>query len=292
MELKSLYTLKKIIETGSYQKAAIALNYAQSTITFQVKQLENELGIKLFEKMGNKMVLTEAANSIMPLIDTIILSADQLLNTKNRAGEIKGALKIALPESLVTYKLQNQLKVFKEKAPDVALSLQVMNCFDIQEQLIKGTVNLAIHYDVGDYPKNIKTKAIGKYPLILVGSPALTAEEKDFISPEQKKSICHIINDTKALTLKIFNRYLKEKNIHLSTEMEVWSIETIKRCVESNLGVAYLQRFTVEKELAAKTLIEIPTGIQEKNLTAIYAYHKNKWISPAMELLMEILDTY
>lgn len=50
MELKYLYTVKKILETGSYQNAAQALNYAQSTITFQIKQLETELSIKLFEK--------------------------------------------------------------------------------------------------------------------------------------------------------------------------------------------------------------------------------------------------
>ena len=74
MELKSLYTVKKIIETGSYLNASKALNYAQSTITFQVKQLEAELDVQIFEKRGNKMALTQEGERLIPLIDNVIAS--------------------------------------------------------------------------------------------------------------------------------------------------------------------------------------------------------------------------
>ena len=84
MELKSLYTVKKIIETGSYLGASKALSYAQYTITFQVKQLEAELDVQLFEKRGNKMALTQEGEQIMPLIDHVIASAEELLNFKKK----------------------------------------------------------------------------------------------------------------------------------------------------------------------------------------------------------------
>jgi DNA-binding transcriptional LysR family regulator len=290
MELKSLYTVKKILETGSYQKAALALNYAQSTITFQMKKLEGELGIKLFEKRGNKIRLTEAAAEILPLIDKVVLATDELLNSKNSHGELRGALKVAMPESLITYKLQGVLQKFKARAPQVRLSLQVRNCFDIYEQLLSGKVDLAIHYDVGAYPKHITTRILAQYPLVLVGSKRLPEEEKDFVSPHQKKSVGHIINDPNGLNLKIFNKYLQRKKISLATELEVWSIEAVKRCVESNLGVAYLQRFTVASEIEQGRLLELPTGIKENTLTAVYAFNQNQWRSPALKLFLEILD--
>ena len=78
MELKYLATVRKIIETGSYQKAAAALNYAQSTITFQVRQLEQEFGAQLFERSGGRMVLTQAGNELLPLIDKVLYSVDAL----------------------------------------------------------------------------------------------------------------------------------------------------------------------------------------------------------------------
>jgi Transcriptional regulator len=60
MDLKYLTTIKTILETGTFQKAANRLNYTQSTVTFQIQQLESELGMKLFERIGRRMVLTEA----------------------------------------------------------------------------------------------------------------------------------------------------------------------------------------------------------------------------------------
>lgn len=292
MELKSLYTVRKIIETGSFQKAAIALNYAQSTITFQMKQLENELGVKLFEKNGNKMVMTEEGKDILPLIEHVVEASDMLLCYKDSQTALHGNLKIALPESLVTYQLQSVLKEFKEKAPNVKIALQVMNCYAIYDLLLSGDLDIAIHYDVRNYPQSIATKELDIYPLVMVAAPELEDSEADFITPQQRKIITHIQNDPNALYLKILNTYLKQKKIILQTGLEVWSIEGVKRCVMSNLGVAFLPRFTVEAELEQGLLKECTMDLSDGTMTAICAYHKNKWKSPAMELFLEILDKH
>ncbi|MBF4692257.1 LysR family transcriptional regulator [Fusibacter ferrireducens] len=290
MELKNLVTVKKIIETGNYQNAARALNYAQSTITFQMKQLESELGIQIFEKNGHKMELTQAGLDVLPIIDRILEATEELAYYHDRIEKMRGNLKVALPETLITYQIQPILRAFKEKAPNVKLSLQVMNCYAIQEQLINGTIDIAIHYDVGRYPKSITSHRIHTYPLVLVASPVLDEKQQDFVGENQKKQVCHIQNDPNALYLKIFNKYLKEKEIVLETELELWSIEAIKQSVMSNLGVAYLPRFTVERELATGKMIALETEMNDGEITAIYAYNKNKWVSPAMNLFLELLE--
>jgi DNA-binding transcriptional LysR family regulator len=66
MDIKNLITLRTIVDTGSFQAAANQLNYAQSTVTAQVQQLEQELGLRLFTKTGRKMVLTQAGRDLMP----------------------------------------------------------------------------------------------------------------------------------------------------------------------------------------------------------------------------------
>lgn len=292
MELKNLLTVKKIIEAGNYQNAARALNYAQSTITFQMKQLEGELGIQIFEKNGNKMELTQAGTGILPIIDRILAATEELSCYHDSMKEIRGTLKVALPETLITYQMQPILKAFKEKAPNVKLSLQVMNCYAIQEHLINGEIDIAIHYEIGRYPRSITANAIKSYPLVLVASPDLDENQCNFIDSGQKKSICHIQNDPNALYLKIFHQYLKEKEIILDTELELWSIETIKQSVMSNLGIAYLPRFTVETELQHGKMIEIDTKISNGKITAVFAFNKIKWMSPAMNLFLQILTEY
>ena len=292
MELKYLYTMKKIIETGSYQDAAAALNYAPSTISFQVRELEKELHIQLFEKSGGRMVLTQAGEELLPYVNQVLDSVNNLLSYGTSQDMFRGTLTIALPESLTTYELQPVFKKFKEKAPCVQLSLRVMNCFAIHEQLATSDIDLAIHYDVGRYRGNIETIPLRSYSLVLVGSPELSAAERDFVTSNQNKRLCHIQNDKDALYLKILERYLRKQNITLEKRIEVWSIESIKRSAMSNLGIAYLPRFTVEEELQSGLLIELPTQILRGEMTAICVYDRNKWISPAMELFLQILTEH
>ena len=69
MDTKNLVTFMTILETGSFQRAATQLNYAPSTVTSQMKQLEDELSIQLFEKVGRKMELTQAGKDILPYME-------------------------------------------------------------------------------------------------------------------------------------------------------------------------------------------------------------------------------
>lgn len=289
MELKYLHTVKKIIETGSYQDAAILLNYAPSTISFQIKQLEQELQTRLFEKRNGRMVLTQAGREILPLINQVQDSVDRLLSWPEGRDALRGTLTVALPESLLTYELQPVLRAFKERAPEVRLSLRVMNCFAIREQLLSSEIDLAIHYDVGPYSSAVHTMPLQTYSLALVGSPALPLEERDFLTPDQHKRLCHIQNDNNALYLKILDRYLREKRITLEGPLEVWSIESVKRSVMSGLGVAYLPRFTVEEELCAGQLAELMTEVPNGVMTAVCVYDRGKWVSPVMELFLDLL---
>lgn len=292
MELKSLYTVKKILETESYQKAAQALNYAQSTITFQIHQLENELSVKLFEKSGKRMILTQEGRALLPYIDQILQATEAMQHFHDRQESLYGNLRIALPESLATYKMQPVLRAFKTQAPGVKLSLRVMNCYAIYDSLLDGDIDLAIHYDIRPYPGNFEIRNLASYSLAMVASPNLSTSAGDLITPNQRKDLCHIINDRNALYLKILDIYLKQKNIHLEEGIEVWSIEAVKRSVMSNLGIAFLPRFTVEEELQQGRLKELPLDMPEVRMTAVCAWKKNKWKSPAMENFLKLLEQH
>lgn len=101
MNIKNLITFKTIPETGSFQKAANKLNYTQSTVIFQIKQLEDELALKLFEKIGKRMELTQAGKDILPYVDTILQGTEQINNYGKRLYEITGLLKLAIPDSIL-----------------------------------------------------------------------------------------------------------------------------------------------------------------------------------------------
>ncbi len=288
MELKYLPTLKAILETGSFYGAARKLNYAQSTITFQIQQLEQKLDIKLFEKIGRKMVLTQAGQEVMPYVDAILENMERLENYGREPQELRGTLNVLLAETLLTYRMQPVLAEFRRRAPRVRLSLKAMGCYDITDKIINGEADIGIHYKVGGYGNTIMTEKLQEYETVLVGHPSLTEEESDFCTEDQRKEFCLLITNSDRVYQKQIDHYLEKKRIRMSGAMELGTTEAAKRCVLSNLGVTYLPRYVIQEELEQGLLKELPNEVDENTITALCAYHKNKWVTPAMELFIRI----
>ena len=292
MELKYLNTFKVIVEEGGFTKAAQRLNYTQSTITFQIGQLEQSLSTKLFERIGRRMVLTKAGEHLIPYVEDVLNSVDRLQNFEEDLSSWKGDLRIGVGETLLSYQIPPILKAFHEKAPDARLFLRSMNCYDIRDELIAGTLDLGVFYhDIGGLGSSLKTVPLQSYPMALVASPTVKERYPDFITPDQRIPIPLIINEPNCIFRQIFEQYLRDQSILLDHTIELWSIQTIKQLVLNDVGITYLPRFAVEQELAQGTLVEIPTGLSDATITAVCGYHKNKWLSPLMSLFLELLQT-
>ncbi|URZ18566.1 LysR family transcriptional regulator [Clostridium felsineum] len=289
MDIRHFKTFKSIIEEGSFSNAAMKLGYTQSTVTSQIQQLEQELSIKLFEKIGRNMVLTTSGKELIPYANELLDTVKKIESIGKFGDKITGELKIAVAESLMSYKLQNVLSLFKEKAPNVKLSIISLNCLDIKNILSKGEADLGLMYDVGSKNDSLITVKLADFTLTLICSPRLEQNKFDFCTPNQEINTSLIINEDESINRKILENYFRVNNILLDNTIELWSIEAIKKCVASNLGISFLPRFTVEEELKNGKLKELEAGCSDTKITAIYAYHKNKWISPAMSLFIQIL---
>lgn len=288
MDLKYLQTFKVILETGSFRNAAEKLNCTQSTITFQIQQLGYDLSVQLFEKIGRRMVVTQAGKDLLPYVDTILQTYAQLKNYGKETQELDGTLVVAMPETLLTYKMQPVLSLFRQRAPKVELSLRALNCYAIRDQVLKGGADIGFHYDVGGYASTMIVEKLADFPISLIGHPNLDKRFCDFETSGQRNPSCLITNDRESIFQLMFDRYLREKNICLNGIMELGSIETIKRSVASGLGIAIMPSFVLEDDLTQNVLKEIPSGLSGKTITAVCSHHKNKWISPAMKLFIDL----
>ncbi len=289
MDLKYLNTFKTIVEEGSFSKAAERLNYTQSTITFQIGQLEQELSARLFEKIGRKMVLTKAGEHLIPYVEEVLSSVDKLRCFTDELAECQGVLRIGVAETVLCYRLPEILKAFHAQAPKARLFLYSMNCYEIRDALIAGTLDLGIFYeDVGGFGSSLVTQFFAQCPLTLVASPQTKARCPDFITPDQTIPVPFIINEPNCIFRQIFQQYLRDKSILLDHTIELWSIPTIKNLVKNDVGISFLPVFTVREELDRGELVEIPTDITGQTITAVCGYHKNKWLSPLMQLFLNL----
>lgn len=292
MNTKSLVTFKTILEVGSFQKAADKLGYTQSTVTFQIKQLEEELALKLFEKIGRHMELTQAGKDILPYIDMILQGAEQISNYGKSLSEISGSLKLAIPDSILIYNMQPFMQAFTHDAPNVQLVVNSIQSGEINQAIADGTADIGINCEKDSYPDSVIHKKLGKYKAVLVASPFTDSSLLDFITPHQRKPFSLICNEPDGYYQLDMNKYLSKKDILLNPPMKVQSIEAVKRCVMNNLGIAVVPTYSIGEELKNGSLMPIKTELDNKTYDSFYIYHKNKWISPQMELALDLLKKY
>ena len=289
MDLQYFQTLKTILEEGSFQKAAQRLNYTQSTVSAQIQQLEKELSVRLFERIGRKMCLTQAGQAILPDVEMILQTMEKLRWTSKDRDALSGQLRVVMPESFLCYCLQPVLRKFHELAPKVLLSLRTDTGYGIHRSVLTGEADLGVDYQIRGVSENLRITPLASYGLVLVCAPQFPRDQRDFITPGQKKAVSVLVSSPDNLYRRMFEQYLERREISLCHTMELWSIEARKKSVVSNLGVACLPRFVVEEELNAGTLEEIPLAMEQTVITAYELRHKNKWVSPAMDLFIHLL---
>ena len=122
MDLKYLNTFRVIAEEGSFTRAAERLGYTQSTMTFQMGQLEQALSARLFEKVGRRMVLSQAGRQLLPYVERVLEAVNQMHCVTQDLTQCRGEITIGVAETLLCYRLPPLLKAFHRRAPQ-ALSL-------------------------------------------------------------------------------------------------------------------------------------------------------------------------
>lgn len=287
MELKNLRTFQAVVDQGSYEKAARFLGYTQSTVSVQIQQLEAELGVPLFQRVGRRMVLTQVGEKALAQARDLLLAADRLSALGQEGRELTGTLRVDMAETLLCYQMQPVIRAFREQAPEVRLIIRNCNCMQIPENVRVGSCDLGVGYDMDWDREFLEVESLGEYEIVLLAAPGFV--HSDFTTPGQHKPVSLVTDEPDSIFRRQLNAYLQQRNITLDATLELWSIETIKRCVMSDLGFTFLPRFAAREELAAGNLVELKAPISGIRDPALVARHKKRWVTPAMELFLGLL---
>ncbi|HBD5378337.1 TPA: LysR family transcriptional regulator [Escherichia coli] len=274
MDLRRFITLKTVVEEGSFLRASQKLCCTQSTVTFHIQQLEQEFSVQLFEKIGRRMCLTREGKKLLPHIYELTRVMDTLREAAKKESDPDGELRVVSGETLLSYRMPQVLQRFRQRAPKVRLSLQSLNCYVIRDALLNDDA--------------LNRRELGEQSLVLVASPQIA--DVDFTEPGRHNACSFIINEPQCVFRQIFESTLRQRRSTVENTIELLSIESIKRCVAANIGVSYLPRFAVEKELESGELIELPFGEQSQTITAMCAHHAGKAVSPAMHIFIQCVE--
>lgn len=279
MDIRNFITFNAIVERGGFTKAATFLNYAQSTVTLHIKELELHYNEKLFDRLGKNVFLTSFGEKLYKKSNRMVEEYKYIINmnNENKPAEV---LRIGVYESLLKYRLYDLVHEYKMKYSDVDIIIQHGTCCELRDMVLNGKLDLTFYLEEEREYLGLK-------------SEILCTENFSLIFPKDNgKEMFYETNNTIYLTEKgctyrnVFESYLNEKNAIWDRIIETGSVDMIKQYVSFGLGYSLVPSITVRDENEMLTVIDF----QYKNsLYTQIAYNKNKNIFPAMKKFIDIV---
>ncbi|HDX9589125.1 TPA: LysR family transcriptional regulator [Bacillus pseudomycoides] len=290
MELRHLKTFIIVAESGGFTRAGERLGYTQSTITNHIQSLEAAIGSPLFDRLGKKVVLTEVGKHMLSYAQKILALSNEALESSQMNGESSGTIRIGANESLMIYRLPVILYEFKKKYPQVHIILQPSESQELHNELKSGKFDFALFTNPEKLGVDIVTRPLVRETIVLVAPPGHPLTKQKVVTPADLEGEMLLLTEPGSYR-DLLEKWLKEEGISCS-RIHFWSIEAIKQTVMCGLGLSYLPLITVKEEIERGKLIALPWMHSEDFVTTELAYHKNKWLTPAMKKLIEMIEKH
>jgi len=246
--LRQLKVFAAVAKNLSFTKAAEELCLTQPAVSMQVKQLEHQLDVNLFEQLGKKIYLTDAGQEVYHYSRLVNQQLEELETVlANLKGLGRGKLRISVA-STANYFAPTLLGSFCQHFPGVTVSLDVTNRETLLRQLNENEVDLVI---MGQPPRemDLEAHAFMDNPLVIVAPPNHPLAAEKNIPLERLERETFLVREPGSGTRIAMERFFAQHDVHISTGMEVGSNEAIKQSVQAGLGLGLLSRDTVDMEL-------------------------------------------
>lgn len=292
MDTKHLECFLTAARLLNFGETAKVLNYSQSTVSEQIRGLEQQLGVKLFERIGKKVFLTPQGNQLITLAQRMIRDAERIEGLFAKAGEITGSLTIGAAESLCVFWLPPVLKTYRLRYPHVQIIIKVGNCLEFHHWLHQNIIDVAFSLNDEAETLQLRQTELFRGDTVLVSSPRSDLAKSSTMYPRDLANQILILPEADCGYRKDLENLLSQENIKISAVMEFGSLEAIKQCVKSDLGISLLPEIAVKDEIERGELTVLNWSAPPIPIQARMVLHKEKWMSPSLLALEEVVSLF
>ena len=283
MDIKNLITFIQVAEKNSFTKAARALGYSQSTVSFQIKQLETELNAQLFERINHTIALTERGRDVLKYAHQISKLTQELEQGMQAEQEVSGHFRLAVPDSLCDALLAEGFADFRSRYPGITLKIIATGTEEMFRLIDHNEADAILTLDNHIYHAEyviVREEQVGMHFVAASGHP---------LSGRESVSVRELVQEPFVLTEKgmSYRRLMDERLAAMSLEirpvLEVGGTRIICALAEQGVGISYLPDYVTAKRVREGRLAYIHVQDFEIEIWKQLLYHKDKWVSPQME---------
>ena len=292
MEIRNLITFVQVAELNSFTKAAKALDYSQSTVSFQIKQLENELDCLLFERINHTISLTEKGKELLAFARQIRYLTDEFNQKLSGSSELKGFLRIVTADSLCEDMILTNYLDFHKKYPGISLRYIPADTEAMFSILDSNEADIMLSLDRHTYRHDYiiaKEEPIDVNFVTGVNSPYATDKE---LSLADIAEFPMILTEQGIGYRRILEEFMIKENLTLEPIMEIGRTDVIVAMLEKGVGVSFLPEFVTRKKVEEGTLTYLNVKGVRAQIWKQLIYHKNKWVTKSLKALIDYISEY
>lgn len=287
MDIKNLITFIHVAELNSFTKAAKALGYSQSTISFQIKQLESELDSQLFERINHTIALTEKGREVLNYAHQINKLTQELEKNMQDEQFLTGHIRLAMSDSLCNSLLGQKFPDFRKQYPGISLKIIAAETEEMFRLLNHNEVDMILTLDNHMYTTEYIIAKEEKIGVHFVASPECSIAQTDVIPIEKLIKQPFILTEKGMSYRRFMDERLAEMCLEIHPILEIGSTSLICSLVEQGVGISFLPDFVTEKSISSGKMVYLNVDDFEIAVWKQLLYHRDKWISPPMESVVQ-----
>ena len=290
MEIRNLVTFVRIAQLHNFSKAAEQLGYSQSAVTMQIKQLEEELNVRLFERIGKHIRLTQAGDRLLPRAMEVLNAVRRAQTVSMGQGEISGPLRIGTAKSLLISVLPSVIVEFSRRYPKV----EVSTCTGLVEELFcmvrQNDIDLLFFLDKRiDFPEWVKVSE-RKEEIFFVASAASPLADRKKIPLDELVEQPFLLTEHGISYRYAFEQIVAQNGLEVHPFLETGNTDIITRMLLHNMGVSFLPGYVVQDYLRSGQLVALDVDCPEAQMWMQLVYHRDKEMSSQMEHFIDLLN--
>jgi DNA-binding transcriptional LysR family regulator len=288
VELHALQVFLTVANEKSFSRAAEKLFRTQPAVSLAVQRLEQEFGEKLIDRSGKDLILTDAGRTVLEYARRFQSLQQELDNSLAELRDNSaGRLTIGANESTTLYLLQH-IEKYRELYPKVKVQIRRSLSSKIPNELLDGNLELGvISYDPSD--ERLKSKVIYTDALAFVVSPSHRLAHKKSVTLTDLGSETFIAHNVVSPYRDVVLREFQQHKVPLHMDVEMPTIETIRKLVQNNVGVAFLPRMCVEQEIGQGLLCEVRVKEMHVERKIRLIYPTRRALSHAAKAFLEVV---
>lgn len=287
MEIRNLRTFLQVAEQNSFTAAANTLGYSQSTVSFQIKQLEDELACLLFDRINHTLTLTQRGRELLEYAQKVLNLTEEFKQSMVSTDEPEGSVHIVTPDSVCESMMLTNYTDFYSHYPKIKLKFSTADTNNMFRMLDRNEADIVHTLDSHVYSRDY---------IIAKEEPVQMHFVTNVLSPyvgKKNLSIRQLINEPFVLTEKgigyrrLLDQSLEKMSLEIRPVLELGRTDIITEVLSNGIGISILPDFVTKELVEAGKLAYLDVVDIQFDVWKQLLYHRNKWISHTLRCFIE-----